>query len=518
MQLIRRLTGLLSFFVLLLSAPFSPHAGSIESGGSDTADIADLVIFYTSDTHGYIVSDENTIGLDRVAAIKNSVPGSLLVDAGDFLHGKPLATMSQGKDVVRLMKKAGYFAAAAGNHEFAYLREALKNRSREAQTPPNRMLILSANVREDDGSLLLPRDAITDMEGVRVCMFGLTTDETQRQARASSVAGLHFVNPIPIAQTVGRALRARGCQVVLALTHIGSDPAHPNNSREVAFWAPEIDAIIDGHSHKVVEERIGESRILVSPGAHGEHVGRLDIRYDKAKKRITHIGNMLLDAQSAASYQPEPELAAELTAMQTQLDERLSLVVGNVGTDLPGADKISFIRETALGCLYADALRSAYGDDIALVNGGALRSGLRKGEITRGDVFTALPFNDLAISVSVTGQELLDMLEYGFSHLPKKSGAFPQLSGLIVHVKAANPPGKRIASVVLADGSPLDVTRTYTLSTNAFLADGGDGYPHFSAKPKRKAFRFVDDAVIHFIQNHDTSGYTDGEPSRIIFD
>lgn len=515
MRLFRRFTGSLLFLVCLLALSLAFRAGATESGTGDTAD---LVIFYTSDAHGYIVSDERAIGLDRVAAIKNSVPGSLLVDAGDFLHGQPLATLSQGRDVVRLMKKAGYFAAAAGNHEFAYLLEVLKKRSREAQAPPDSMVILSANVRQEDGSLLLPPEASLDLRGVRVCLFGLTTNTTPSQARASSVRGLRFDDPIATAKDVSQAQRARGCQVIVALSHLGSDPAYPDNSRELAVRAPAVDVIIDGHSHKVVDEKIGPARVLVSPGAHGEHVGRLDIRYDREGGRITDISNTLLDVRDAGAWPPEPALEAELTAMRNALDERLSLVVGNVRSELPGGHRAARDRETALGCFSADALRAAYGDDFALVNGGGLRAGIQKGEVTRGQILAALPFNDLVISLEVTGQEMLDLLEHGFSYLPAKNGAFPQLSGLSVRLKADNPPGKRVLSATLADGSPLDPGRSYTLSTNAFLADGGDGYPHLAAKAKRKSFMFVDEALIQFIQRHDSSGYVDGKATRIFFE
>ena len=108
---------------------------------------ADIVIFYTSDTHGHIASDAETIGLDLISGIKSQTPYALLLDAGDFLMGTPLATQDKGKQVVGFMKKAGYFAAAVGNHEFDYGLEELLYRKQEAESGPEPMRLLSANTK-----------------------------------------------------------------------------------------------------------------------------------------------------------------------------------------------------------------------------------------------------------------------------------------------------------------------------------------------------------------------------------
>lgn len=483
------------------------------------ADVRDVVIYYTADTHGFIFSDAKTIGLDRVAGIAGADPDGVLLDAGDFLHGQPAALMTQGRDVVRLMKKAGYLAATVGNHEFNYLPGVLELRAREAAEPPDSMLVLSANVFGADGAPLLPAEIEAEVNGVRVCVFGLTTPESG-QSRASAVDGLRFRNALASGREVAAAQRRRGCELVVALTHLGSEPGTPGNSRELGARVPDIDVVIDGHSHAALEETLprpdGGAAMLVSPGAHGVHLGSLTVSLDTDSGRVVDIRNRFIGPEEAQTMGRDKALALELETLAAELDARLSVPVGALGADLPAEDRRSRLAETAFGDLCADVARSAYDDEIALINGGAIRDSLHKGAVTRGAVLRALPFNDLVVSFEVTGQELLDVLEHGFSRLPEPSGGFPQVSGFTVRVRPSAAPGARVTGVTMADGAPLDRAKTYTLATNAFLADGGDGYPHFSGKRKRKAFKFMEEAFLLFIRDKDTSAYAGGPAGRIV--
>lgn len=502
----------LPVLLLFLTLPFADAGAAVR----------DVVIYYTADTHGRIFSDADTIGIDRIAGIAGADPAGILLDAGDFLHGRPVAVMTQGRDVVRLMKKAGYLAATAGNHEFNYLPGTLERRAQEAAAPPNPMRILSANVFDADGSPLLSAEAETERNGIRVCVFGLTTPESSSQARASAVGGLRFRNALASGREVAAAERRRGCDLVVALTHLGSEPGTPGNSRELGARVPDIDVVIDGHSHVALEEALprpdGRKAMLVSPGAHGEFLGRLTVSLDEDSGRVLDMRNHRITPEEARSMAKDEALSHELDALAAELDARLSVPVGTLGADFTAGDREARLRETALGDLCADVIRSAYGDDVALLNGGAIRGSLGKGVVNRGAVLQALPFNDLAVSLEVTGQELLDALEHGLARLPEQSGGFPQVSGFTVRANPAAAPGSRVVAVTMADGTPLDRNRTYTLGTNAFLADGGDGYPHFAAKRKRKAFKFMEEVFLLFIRDRDTSVYAGGPAGRVVLE
>lgn len=482
------------------------------------AQVRTVTLFYTTDAHGHIYQNDNTIGLDRIAALKKQTPHSLLLDAGDFLHGAPSATLTQGREIVQRMKDAGYFAAAAGNHEFSYPYNVLVERSREAALPPDSMAIVSANTYSPDGSLLLAPDADILVNDIKVCVFGLTTESTPAQASPEHVTGLSFRDVTETARSMAKEQRDRGCNLVVALTHLGSASHIRVKSTDIITQAPDIDIVIDGHSHVEMEKRVRENAVAVSSGAHGRHLGRLDVAYDLEAGKVVGLTNTLLTPENMRAFEPDPYVAARLNAMRETQERILGEVVANLQTDLPGGRRRVRTEETAFGDLVADAMRAAYGDAIAMVNGGNLRAGLAKGPVTRGDLLTALPFGGHVVSIRATGREILRVLEHGFSFWPGPDGAFPQISGLLVRLKPENPAGRRIVSVTLADGSALVPDKEYSLSVNDYMASGGDGYPLFASKARGKSFIFVEEAVIRHIKNTDTSVYSAPLPSRIFFD
>ena len=466
-----------------------------------------VVILYTTDTHGHIVSDETTIGLDRVAAVKKSLPGAVLLDAGDFLHGSPLAGFDKGKTLVSLMCGAGYFAAAAGNHEFSFDLPTLRERAKEAAEHAPPMRILSSNIQTRDGPLLLEPWARRDVAGIALCVFGLTTTTTKNQSTPSTVADLTFDDPFPAATRMVKELRASGCDLVVALTHLGSDAWMPFTSLDLAAVTPGLDAIIDGHSHRQFASFAPGLAPVVSSGSHGKALGKLTLAVDAETRKILAVENAFLSPNDIERIPPDPDILAQLTALQKTVDESLSEVIVQSPAALSGDRVLTRTNETAFGDLTADALRAAYGTDIAIVNAGGIRKGLPKGPVTRKDVAAAYPFGGYAVSMEITGTELLALLEHGFGKLPEASGGFPQISGFSVVIAPTSPSGSRVANVRVG-GVPLRETARYTLTTNEFLAQGGDGYP-LAAKIRQQTWMRVDDAVIRYLREH---GVTPLEP------
>lgn len=480
------------------------------------AEESGISIFYTTDTHGHVVSDADTIGLDMVAGIVKASPNAVLVDAGDYLMGAPLAAMSRGKDVVALMKQAGYFAAAVGNHEFDYGPDVLMLRKTEAEAEPGAIRLIAANIREKDGEPLFQPETDTTIDGVRICFFGLTTQGTKYMVTPRYIEGISFDDVEDTARRLAAKQRAEGCGIVVALSHVGSRKERFATSRELAR-VPGIDVVIDGHSHVVVDEKAENGAMLVSSGAHGKHLGRLDIRYDKAEGKITKISNTLLSPADTTAYEPDKELTQTINAMVARQDKALAQVVGNAAADFPGDKKLMRTSETALGDMLADAARKAYSADIALLNAGGLREGLTKGPVNLKDIISIIPYRDQAVMVRVTGKELASLLEFGFSKLPEPSGAFPQVSGISVRVAPHNAPGSRVLSVCLENGDEIDPDREYLLVTSDYVAKGGDGYPILAGKNLLEAGKSLQQAAIDFFGSDDGSAYADGPAGRIVF-
>jgi len=133
------------------------------------------------------------------------------------------------------------------------------------------------------------------------------------------------------------------------------------------------------------------------------------------------------------------------------------------------------MQEANLGNLLTDLMRTRLRTDIALINAGQIRRSLEPGPVTLGDVLSVLPFDSALVTLKVTGEKLRQALEHSVSQWPNHSGRFFQISGLQVTYNAMAPIGSRVKSMLVGD-VPLDVSITYTVATDAFVADGGDGY------------------------------------------
>lgn len=474
-----------------------------------------FTLLYTSDTHGHVLSSKDTVGLDWVAGVKQALEPSLLLDSGDFSDGVPRAVLDKGESMVRLMTKAGYFAAALGNHEFTYGRKILDQRV--AQAAAGGMSVLSANVVKADGTPLVPASARTTVAGLNICVYGLTTQDTRTQAMPSSVADLTFLDPVAASRDMVSSLRASGCEIVIALAHIGNDVHVALKSTAIAEATPGLDILLDGHAHIELEERTASGTLVVSPGALGKKLGRLDVSYDRTLGKITSMRNTLLSPQDLASFAPDAALTADIAALDKKTDAELAGPVGESLYDLDGSRSAIRTRETNLGKLAADCLRAAHGTDFALFNAGSIRNSIKKGTVTGKDVLAMLPFTNSIVSFQITGAELLALLEHGLRSLPGEDGGFPQVSGMIVRIRADAPQGQRVEQLLLSDGRPVEKEKVYTLAVSSFLAEGGDGYALLAGKPRYKEYSSPQQALENYLQLVGTKQYAPGTATRLIF-
>ena len=475
-----------------------------------------IVIFHTTDTHGHVATNHNTIGLDLIAGIVKQEPDALLVDAGDFLMGQPIAAMTRGKDIIALMKETGYFAVAVGNHEFDHGPEMLMQRYAEASAAPRPMRMLSANARDKDGNLLFEPEARASVDGVNVCFFGLTTQAAKFSVTPRYIKDIHFDDVMETARSMAQKQRESGCDLVVALSHTGSKKERFATSRDLGT-IDGIDLIIDGHSHVQLNETTPTGALLVSAGAHGKHLGRVEIHYDKDSRNITRMENTLISPQQASVHTPDAAVGKKLDEITARLDKELARVVGGLEHSLNGSRTVLRTREAPLGNLFADVVRATYPCDMALINAGGLRTGLRKGEVTVGDIVAVVPFRDQVVTVKVSGRELREILEFGFSGLPEEQGFFPQISGMVVRVDPNNNPGERVLSLALEDGVPIEPDREYILATNDYVAKGGDGYPVLQSKTLINAGKNSQQAAIDFFGGKTLTQYQQGPAARIIF-
>lgn len=378
----------------------------------------------------------------RLQTFRAEQPG-LFLAAGDMIQGDTWTNFSQGHSTIALLNALHLDAMVTGNHEYDFGQEVLTQRTREAQFP-----LLAANVTGLPE--FIPQKSFS-LPGGKVAVIGLVTDDVPQSSHPRNTKGLSFSAPLSAAREQIGA-RGKGAGLVVLLTHIGyeQDLALAEN----LCTGPDIPdvpiLIVGGHSHTVVETpvRIGNCAV-VQAGDHGRFLGLVDVTVDQGKMQAA-IGRLekIVPASGAADQQT----AALVERYNVQVDRILQQEAGSTTVDLiqEGARQ----QETNLGNMVADIVRNTTGAQAAIVNGGSLRAGISKGEISMRQIYATLPFNNYLVAVKMSGQLLLQALEHGVSGVERGEGRFPQISGMTFVFDRRQPPGQRIVAATLG-GRPL---------------------------------------------------------------
>lgn len=514
MKRFRKLLTLLCSAAMILALCAVPAAAEDETEGSGLS--KDLVILFTSDVHCGI--DQN-FGLEGLYQIRKNYEAqdkyTLLADDGDFIQGEPIGTMTKGAALIDLMNATGYDVAIPGNHEFDYGMDNFLELTKKADFP-----YISCNFNKD-GELVFDPYVIKEFDGVKIAFVGITTPKTITSStpaffqddQGNFIYGFFQDDTGELlyskVQESVDAARAEGAKYVIVMGHIGNeDSCSPWRYDQIIENTTGIDAFLDGHSHDteqvVMKNKDGKDVIRSACGTKMANIGTLTIATDGT------ISNKLLtwdlDDSAANIFEINNPVSEAVKAAKEELDKSLAEVVGHTDVDLTINDPtakdaegnpIRIIRnaETNLGDLMADAYRAAGQSDIAFANGGGIRANIGAGDITRGDILTVQPFGNMACVVEVTGQQVLDALEWGARVVPSENGGFLQVSGLSYEIHPDIPNGctedengmwtghegeYRVQNVMVGN-EPLDLEKTYTLTShNYMLKNGGDGYNMFA--------------------------------------
>ena len=467
------------------------------------------VILHTNDVHGSIEL------YAKVAAMKDDYEAQgaqvILADAGDYSQGTVYVSVNKGKDAVTMMNAAGYDVATIGNHEFDYGYAQLKSNLDSAV-----FKVVCANVLQD-GSPVFDAYTMINKGGVQVAFVGLETPEAQTKANPALIQGLTFLagdEMYAAVQTQVDAARTAGADIVIVLTHLGVDSSsEPNTSYDLYKKVNGIDFIIDGHSHTVMTKG-PEGEPIQSTGTALNNIGVITI--DNATKKIKSSELIPIwhteevDGKEVPVYdytKSDETVANAAKAIIDPIDADYDQKFAESAVDLNGAKAPgNRTEETNLGDLITDAMMwaiktKAPGVDmnnaVAITNGGGIRAAIAKGDITKKDVNTVLPFGNTLAVVYVKGSELLEALEVSTYCTPKSLGGFPQFAGMEVELNTAceydandttypgstyfGPKSINRITIKTVNGKAFDKDATYAVITNNFLAAGGDTYYAFAA-------------------------------------
>ena len=449
-----------------------------------------ITILHTNDTHARAVESSPAMGFAKVAGIadkyRSENPNTLLLDAGDAVHGTTFATLVNGESIVKVMNEMGYQAIVPGNHEFNYGSERLLELADMMNFP-----MISGNVKKKDGTRLFEPYLIQEVDGVKVGIIALSTPETMYKTNPKNVEGLDITDPTAEAKVLVNEIRSK-VDVVVVLGHLGQDASSTDTSLKVVKEVPGIDVFIDGHSHTVLQDGLisDNGTLIASAGEYTNFVGVIDLWVDAGK--VTKKQATLIDETEAKDIKPNEKVATLVNSIQKE-------EVANTAVLLDGKREQVRAGETNLGDLLADAIRDVSGADIALTNGGGIRASIEAGVVTKGDVITVLPFGNQVVTIDVKGSDVVAALENGVGSYPEPSGGFPQVSGITFSIDPSQEKGSRVHSVMVGDQA-LDPEATYTLATNDFTAVGGDEYTMFAKYPTTGMYGALDEALIEYMQ------------------
>ena len=486
-------------------------------------DKSDLTILYTNDVHTYIDKQSPKLTYAAIADLKQSYQNAgkdvLLVDAGDHVQGTAYGSMDEGASIIKLMNAAGYDVATPGNHEFDYGMDRAKAIMKEADFP-----YLSCNWVDLRTTLrVLPSVKVFVRGGRRIAFVGVTTPETFTKSTPAyfmNDAQTKYIYDIlggedgqKLYDAVQKAIDKAefwGADTIIGLGHLGVDPSSsPWTSEEVIAHTHGFTAFIDGHSHTVmankqVTDASGKAVTLTQTGSYFKNIGKMTVGADGT------ITTELIDTYEGLDAAVAATASNWISAVDDMLGEEIAVGDTKFYINDPATGKRRIRSgETNLGDFVADGIYTYFNEieelhcDVAIMNGGGIRTDVEAGPWSFKTCKTVSPFGNVACLMSVTGQQIQDALEFGARFAGaegKENGGFLQVAGAryTIHPmipntvqtndknvwtgSAATP---RVSNVEIYDKTtgtykPLDPNATYALAgMNYTLRNLGDGFAMF---------------------------------------
>ncbi|MBN3534714.1 5'-nucleotidase C-terminal domain-containing protein [Mycoplasma procyoni] len=511
------------------------------------SDIKTIKIFHTNDEHGRLKYDaykyNNYSGMDRTSQYIRDKNYDLLISAGDMIQGLPLSDSDKGDTITQIAKYTGYDSITVGNHEFDYgLKHVLDLDTKLQKEEFGRTLpFISANIFYKDykdqtdkpegydqakvGKRVFKPYIIKELEnGIKVAIMGITTPDTAYTSHPKNSKLVEFKQPVESAKETIAEIKKDHPEVnfIIASTHLGTGRSQVEwTSEYLAEKVPEIDLILDGHSHTYVQikkpaENAAPDTYVTQTEAYTKYLGDIEIEFDSKTGKIKEVHQQLRDInQITVATSDNAQLLIK------KLEEGFNKENQVVAFSSPGVFKhtesqtigntpywIGRIQPTSLGVMAADSLAWGFVKEspwtthqstetskweagtidnvIGLMNGGGLRTDLKEGEVTKGDILGISPFGNRISAVKLKGSTLLEALKHGLS-TKARSGGFAQLSSNVayhVNVEKGTDPRtnkegwlwKLDESSIKINDKAIELNKDYYLVTNDYILAGGDDY------------------------------------------
>jgi 5'-nucleotidase len=482
---------------------------------------------------------------------------SITVAAGDLIGASPLLTAAfHDEPTIEALDFAGLDYASVGNHEFDEGDDELLRIQNGGCHPVDgcadpaapyegagfQYLSANAFVTETDEPLLEPY-AIHRVRGVDVGFIGMTLEGTPAIVSQAGVAGLTFADEIETANRYASQLQDAGVEAIVVLLHEGGQqvggpgaPAGINDCTNLQGpivpitegMSDAIDVVVSGHTHQAYN-CVVDGKTVTSASSFGRLVTKIDLQIDRETGDVIRETRRAENLVVSRTQAPDPAQTRLIARYRALLGPIAGAVVGEATAPVtreqvrlfqtgaaPDGTPIFALGESALGNLIADAQLAATDDEqgavAAFMNPGGVRADLDAGPVTYEEAFTIQPFNNLLTTLDLTGSQLQCLLEQQFvlgrTLYPSVGVAYTVSPSGTTGTVADPCTGTRVvdASVTIG-GTPVTADGTYRITTNNFLADGGDGFSTLTGGTNRFLGGLDLDAFVAYLTaNSPTTG------------
>jgi 5'-nucleotidase len=471
-----------ALFIISLSFATVPSAYAIQNG-----ETVDFTIIHSSDVHAHILpfdcaSGTAMGGYARIKSYKEALEqeGKTVIplSSGDIFQGTFFYRFYGGIPDIEFLNKIGFKAMTLGNHEFDGGQKALSEALGFAKFP-----VLSANLKFSRIPELAAKvkpytlvDVKTNNGTVKVGILGLTVENLKENVPAVFVKDIQVETAIDTTAQYLPEIQAAGAEVILILSHLGWD-----KEVQVLEAFPEIDGVLGGHTHLAIDPPIivegsRGHRFISQPGEWGSHITRYDISLTKQSNK-THLMVKSAGLIPMRSDLPQDdEILKEADGLWQQIMEKVNVPLSKTLNFLDGERANIRNHETNLGNLITDVLMDVVPADMAVMNGGGIRSSIATGTITIGDCLNVLPFDNYLVRLTLTGASIKKI----FNQLAEKIATSPGFGGFLQVSKGLTVHYTNESTTVKYMGKAIEDEKLYTLTTNDFLSWGGNGIPAFT--------------------------------------
>ena len=474
-----------------------------------------LTLLVTSDIHSGVEDNWTLAGVyEKRKEYEAKGDYTLLIDDGDLLQGNLLSSTTKGVALMEIANEAGFDIMTFGNHEFDYGMEQFMANAKLLKNP-----YISCNFNKN-GELIFKPYVIKEFDGVKFAFIGINTPETLSTSKPKYFQDENgnFIYSFfqgnngetlytKIQETINSA-KSEGADYIIAVAHIGQkETSGPYKYSDIISHTSGFDVFLDGHGHDTdqvnMKDKDGNTVFRMGVGTKLSCIGVVTFTPAGTIEHELLTYEKPADGTEPIKYNNSVSLL--VNQKSSDINDAISKVIGT--TDFPlyiydpeakdsAGKPIRIVRRmgTNLGDLIADAFKNKTGAECSFINGGGIRVNIEKGDITLSEVIDVLPFGNILCLIEVTGQQILDAMEWGCHVTPKESGGFPHVSGITFDLDTsikdpckvdnngmcAGIEGERRVKNLKINGEPVNPTKKYKLSTLSYTAlNNGDGYTAF---------------------------------------